>query len=258
VTTLTADPEPPPTYLGSVTSRAGVPIYVDLRDERARRLIAAGGNFNPPTLAMWHSLINQDRWTYVIDIGANYGEMLANGGLPRGARIIAVEPNPRVRPFLRKTLSALEGVELLDVALSDRDGKAEFLVHPTWSGMSRIVPDGSGGVVVPTTTLGSLLSAAGLPLRDLRVLVKIDVEGHEIAILHGVMEALPQLGNFAALIEVAHMSDAERDWITQRFAVFGLNIAAKRLQKIERLDAEGMRSSSIYDQDAVILRKGLP
>src|SRR5437868_8225510 len=139
VTTLAGDSEPPPSDVGSVKGLAGMPIYVDLRDERARRLIAAGGNFIPSTLAAWHGLIGEDAWTYVIDVGANYGEMLANGGLPRSAAIIAIEPNSRVLPFLRKTLSSLEDVRLLELALSDREGYAEFVENPTWSGMSRIV-----------------------------------------------------------------------------------------------------------------------
>ncbi len=252
---MTADSEPPPAFLGSVTGLAGVPIYVDLRDERARRLVAAGGNFNPPALAMWHALMAEASWTHVVDIGANYGEMLANGGLPKGARIVAVEPNVRVLPFLRKTLAQLAGVRLLEVVLSDREGSSEFLVNPAWSGLSRIVPRGQGNRMVPTTTLGRLLRAEGMPLGEMRVLLKIDVEGHEIGVLRGMTEELPALGNFAALIEVAHMSEPDRSWIAAHFDVLGWNTGTRRLQRTERLDGEEMKAASLYDQDAVIRRK---
>ena len=137
-------------FVGSVNGFDGKPIYVDLRDERGRRLIEAQGNFNPPTLAIWHGLLGEDDWTHVIDVGANYGEMLANGKLPKRAQIMAVEPNTRVLPFLKKTLSGLDGVKLFEVALSDREGHAEFLENENWSGLSRIVQGGSERTMVPT------------------------------------------------------------------------------------------------------------
>jgi FkbM family methyltransferase len=249
--------EPRQAFLGSVRSLTGVPIYVDLRDERARRLIASGGNFNPSTLAMWHGLLGEDDWTEVIDVGANYGEMLASGGLPRGARILAVEPNPRIVPFLRETLSSLEGARLLEIALSDREGHAEFLVDRAWSGLSRIVADGSGSTTVPTTTLGRLLTMAGMPLGDMRVVVKLDVEGHEVSVLSGALDALPTLRNFAALVEIAHLSDRERSWIARHFDVFGFDLRTRRLMRTDRFDREAMKSASLYDQDVVIRRKQL-
>jgi FkbM family methyltransferase len=228
---------------------------VDLRDARGRRLVEAGGNFNPPTLAMWHDLLGEDDWTHVIDVGANYGEMLANGKLPRGARIVAVEPNMRVLPFLRKTLSNLEGVRLLEVALSDREGHAEFLVNENWSGMSRIIHGGSEGTMVPTTTLGRLLGIEGMPPREMRVLVKIDVEGHEVSVLQGIIDALPILRNFSALIEVAHMSEQHAKWIFLNFDVFGFSLQTQHLQKTDSLHAKDLKARCLYDQDAVIRRK---
>jgi FkbM family methyltransferase len=177
--------------------------------------------------------------------------------LPRGARILAVEPNPRIVPFLRETLSSLEGARLLEIALSDREGHAEFLVDRAWSGLSRIVADGSGSTTVPTTTLGRLLTMAGMPLGDMRVVVKLDVEGHEVSVLSGALDALPPLRNFAALVEIAHLSDRERSWIARHFDVFGFDLRTRRLMRTDRFDREAMKSASLYDQDVVIRRKQL-
>jgi hypothetical protein len=45
---------------------------------------------------MWRSLLAERPWTHVIDVGANYGEMLVGVELPRAATVIALEPNPFV------------------------------------------------------------------------------------------------------------------------------------------------------------------
>jgi FkbM family methyltransferase len=242
-------------FLGSINGLDGKPIYVDLRDGRGRRLIEAGGNFNPPTLAIWHRLLGEDDWTHVIDVGANYGEMLANGKLPKSARIMAVEPNTRVLPFLKKTLSGLDGVKLFEVALSDKEGHAKFLVNENWSGLSRIVPDGSETTMVPTTTLEKLLKMDGMPLNEMRVLVKIDVEGHEVNVLRGMIDALPFLQNFCALIEIAHMNEIHIKWIVLNFDVHGFNMQSQQFQKIESLYPKDMKASCFYDQDVVIRKR---
>lgn len=244
---------PDESYLSFVNGLDGKPIYVDLRDERGRRLIKAGGNFNPPTLALWHSLLGEDDWTHVIDVGANYGEMLANGKLPESARVIAVEPNPRVLPYLKKTLANLEGVRLFEVALSNRSGFAPFQVNSSWSGMSRIVREGT--IVVPTMTFEALLDAEGTPHRDLRVLAKLDVEGHEIECLMSIQARLDSLSNFVALVEVAHMRDEGMQWILEKFDAFGYNPQTQSLHPVSSLRAEDLKALSLYDQDVVIRRR---
>jgi FkbM family methyltransferase len=243
-----------PRFLGWVKSLNGKLIYLDLRDERGRRLVAARGNFNPPTLAMWHDLLGEDDWTHVIDVGANYGEMLANGKLPKDAQIIAVEPNINVVPFLKMTLAGMDGVKLFEVALSDKEGRAEFFLNENWSGMSGIV-QGAGRTSVPTTTLKSLLVMDAMPLHEMRVLVKIDVEGHEINVLKGMTDALPIVRNFCALIEIAHLLEKDMMWVVRNFDVYGFDLRSQQLQKIESLYAGDMKASCLYDQDVVIRKR---
>ena len=153
--------EPPPFEFTSVRGATGQDIFVDPRDKRGQRLVEAGGNFNPLVLTAWHRLLKEDQWTHIIDVGANYGEMLLNGGLPPKANIIAIEPSPKIIPYLRKTLSHLNRVELLEVAVSDKAGEVDFEINDDWSGMSRIVGEGAGHIRVPTLTLNDVLRDAG-------------------------------------------------------------------------------------------------
>ncbi len=85
-------------------------IYLDLRDPRARDLAVARGNLNPGSLRLFQVAFGQRRWDYVVDVGANYGEMLAGlEGLEGRRRAIAFEPNRRLVPYLRRTFHDVEG-----------------------------------------------------------------------------------------------------------------------------------------------------
>jgi len=201
-----------------VIGPGGRRIYVDPDDQRAQALIKAEGNFNPPTLTLWQSLIDERAWTHIVDVGANYGEMLTGVTLA-DATVIAIEPNPHLSPHLARTLleSGLK-VEVIAAALSDRVGTVAMRIDRTWSGMSSVVPgqSQSDGHVIETrtvavTTLDSLIRERARGM--VRLLVKLDVEGHEVAVLRGLENLLPDLDQFAVLIEILHLGDEDLAWI---------------------------------------------
>jgi len=242
-----------------VLGQAGHWIHVDPADPRGQRLIASGGSLNPPSLAAWRLLLAEPGWTHVIDIGANYGEMLVNVGLPPGAAVIAAEPSPAVRARLARTLrEAGIAADILDAALSDTEGTARLRIDPSWSGTTRLArPEEVAGMAVPVTTLGAVLRGAGLALPSLRAVVKIDVEGHEAAVLRGAMAELPALGGFAALVEVLHATPATLAWIERHF-----HIEMLRLDEVPALVAVPsgrftamLGCRALYRQDVVLRRR---
>ena len=94
-----------------------------------------------------------------------------------------------------------------------------------------------------------------MPLHEMHVLVKIDVEGHEVNVLQGMIEALPIVQNFCALIEIAHMIEKDMIWIVQNFDVYGFDLQSRQLQKIENLYLQDFKVSCLYDQDVVIRKR---
>ncbi len=242
----------------SVLGATGHEIFVDPTDERGRCLVEKGGNFNPPVLTAWHRLLKEDRWTHVVDVGANYGEMLANGELPLQAQIIAIEPSPKILPYLRKTLSPLHRVTILDVAISDSTGEADFQVNSGWSGMSRIVGAGSGDIRVPTLTLVDILGTPDRQLDDVRALLKIDIEGHEIAALRSLADVIDRFANIVILVEIAHLSEPDIDWLFARYDVFALRLEGGQSELLGRSDVARLTADGRWDQDVVLRRKPLP
>ena len=131
----------------------------------------------------------------VADVGANVGMVsLALARACPHAEVFAFEPDRHVAALFQENLAlnpALRGrVRLVRQAAGDRDGAATFQPSSAVenNGIGRVVAGGAGhagAYEVPVVRLDTFFARAG---KD-PALVKIDVEGHELAVLvevHGV------------------------------------------------------------------------
>jgi FkbM family methyltransferase len=119
-----------------------------------------------------------------LDIGANIG----NHSLffsDRFASVVSFEPSARTYRLLECNAALVGNVRCHNFGLSDADREAAFAVHEANRGANRIAADGQ--VAAETVRLRRLDDVAGLP-GEIK-LVKMDVEGHEAAVLRGA-EAL--------------------------------------------------------------------
>jgi FkbM family methyltransferase len=121
----------------------------------------------------------------VVDAGANIGNHTVYFALVCGARLVhAFEPMRVAFATLRRNiaLNGLTNVVAHNKALGARDGSAEVLRHPeTNTGATALSLDRPGAY--PVTTIDSL----GLDRCDL---IKIDVEGSQLAVLDGATATL--------------------------------------------------------------------
>jgi FkbM family methyltransferase len=132
-----------------------------------------------------------------LDVGANFGThsiLFAASGV----KVVAFEPNQECRAY-SAAVAALNHLEIswIDVALGDHDGEVN-LHYPrteTWLGAIETSASGPapGGVADRLTTRVRLdlldRYAASLPA-GARILLKIDVEGGELAVLRGARSLL--------------------------------------------------------------------
>ena len=121
-----------------------------------------------------------------IDVGAHLGSVLSLmvQCSPQGQHV-AIEPIPYKYDWLQRKFSQ---VNLFQVALSDTEGQAEFYFQPQRSGFSGLQFHGAAGgnpqqVEILTVKLVRLDDLVG-PERPIG-LIKIDVEGGELAALKG-------------------------------------------------------------------------
>ncbi|MGY1708176.1 FkbM family methyltransferase [Geodermatophilus sp. SYSU D00758] len=173
----------------------------------------------------------------VFDVGANIGEF-TGAFRDLGARVVAVEPQPRLGDHLRQRFGSDPDVTVVATAVSDHPGEATLYctTADALATLEEARAEGASGpgaelewndtIVVPLQTLDALVAEHGTP-----VLVKIDVEGHEHGVVRGLTTARPSVffevnrpGAFDVLETLAargygeyYVRVAERpDWVSRR------------------------------------------
>lgn len=134
-----------------------------------------------------------------VDVGANYGThtLLFN---VNGVETLSFEPNPRCREvFLDLCAANSVKSEFLEVAIGELETQMAltFPVAQTWLGtLSADIAPPTGGraadiekIDVPVAPLDDYIDR----MRGLRVLIKLDVEGHEIKALMGMCNILREI-----------------------------------------------------------------
>jgi FkbM family methyltransferase len=166
--------------------------------------------FDPEELAILETRI-RDGFTF-IDIGANIGlyALFVAARAGPGARILAVEPQPKVfdRLVYNIRLNPFGTVKAVACAIADKPGELTMFLDPKNSGESsvKIVASSEARTVrVPATTLLDLIRSEGFGRVDA---VKLDVEGAEDIILEPFFrDAPPELHPSFLIVE-----DGSRQW----------------------------------------------
>lgn len=164
--------------------------------KRLRRLLAPGNTF--------------------YDVGGNAGFFTLFGAHCVGpaGRVVAFEPNRANVAALRRhvALNGLDNVEIIEAAVSDSDGTAEFVMeesleqgHLTSLGHPADLGAGKQAVRIPTVSLDSLVASGRVRPPDV---MKIDVEGAEFLVLQGARETLQKYR--PSLVIEFHNPDMDR------------------------------------------------
>lgn len=233
-------------------------IYVDKTDSRGRALLRTQGDFNPLASQLWRLVSGLEAsWDVVLDIGSNYGEMLAGADLSGAKRIIAFEPNQQILPSLRRTVAELPWhVDVRAVAVGSRSDKVRFFSDRSWSGKSHVEANttiSEGDELVDMTSIDEVLQND----RFGTAIVKIDVEGLELDVLEGMHTFVKQTPLVVVMLEILHMSVQQVSVLTRSHAVFLMTSDGSGLVRLPTDDpmAAGviLHDGSTHRENAVLV-----
>lgn len=218
---------------------------------RRRELRLRRGRWNERELGLLPFIVDPKR--LAVDVGANSG-VYVHELLRLGAPVLAVEANPVFAAHLRRCYGREARIE--QAAASDAPGEVELRIPRVNLGLATVAAcnalDGADcdTVTAPAVTLDSL---ATRPVGFL----KIDVEGHELAVLKGG-EAMLRRDRPAILIEA---EERHRPGAVESVRAFleplgyrGFMLDGGRLVSIDRFDAG--RDQAFDPRDLAVLNSG--
>jgi FkbM family methyltransferase len=234
-----------------------------MNDMRAKRII---DNFPTPlypsTNDIWQHLVRFNEWDSIVDIGANYGEMSCIAFLFRTSEDIPIflfEPSKALMSNLKLTFGKAKNIHLHEKAISNQDKTVYFRNFSNNSGKSNITheyPDLSK----PKVAIEQVEAITLDRVNDLgkRILIKIDVEGHETEVLQGARSLIECSSEMAILIEanqvnvnqiVSNFPDLKP------FAYFRLSGKLKPLSKKKLKVLNTSTNYNMYHHDIVLMKK---
>lgn len=141
-----------------------------------------------------------------IDIGANKGEfsLLAAKIVGKEGNVLAFEPEPNNCYWLKKSikLNTYQNIRLYELALSDADGISKLYLGEKsgWHTLLANQPQRNKGIItINIRTLDSILEESNY--RSINI-IKIDVEGAELKVLHGAYKTLLNNNDIILLLDI--------------------------------------------------------
>ena len=202
--------------------------------------------------------------TTYIDIGANIGyyAIMESKMVGEEGTVIAIEPSPSNVDLLKRNLAKNKttNVKVLQCAVSNQLGSAEFFLSHQ-SNLNTFHPNGSAyqhlsgkTLVVSKETVPNLARSYGKP-----DLIRMDVEGHEVAVMQGMIEEVKSGAISPNIIFETHLTryDSGNDMrhvLTQLFALgYSIPLAASSYEVGSRIIEElGYRSTQSIFTDGYV------
>jgi FkbM family methyltransferase len=186
----------------------------------------------------YRKIIGENR-DLIFDIGANCGDKAAIFA-KLAKRVVCVEPGSDAVHALRRRFRRNPKIAIIPKGVGESDAPRQFHQF-MYSGFNAVNPrlvearhpelEKISVSTIPMTTLDSLIQEFGMPFY-----IKIDVEGHESAVLHGLSQRVPLISFECILPEFGEETKQciERLKKMAPAAVFNYTLEADPPTKLER------------------------
>lgn len=209
----------------------GRPMLLDLEDQGISRTLILFGQRELEHKVMLERVLKPGM--SVLDIGANIGyyALMELSLIGSEGSLIAVEPSPSNVALLRRNLE-LNGhgaIEVHQLAVSDKVANRPFFMS-AMSNLNTFHDTGTGAlhlkgetIDVTTTTVPKIMEGRKLDL------IRMDVEGHEVEVLAGLLPAI-ESGEMAPMVifethQSRYAPDHDITPVLQKFFARGYRVA---------------------------------
>lgn len=229
-------------------------LYVNENEDKGKSLIKRNGITQPRVVNFWKNAVEKVDPTIVFDIGLCYGEILFSTKYDNNTRLVGIEANVHLSPFILKAIKEHPNQKQINVIYalaSDCNSKKDFYIDKNRSGNSSVyfLENRPQSLInVDSITVDSMfLDQASLSKET--VLFKIDVEGHEWNVLEGMIQTIKGCNEFAGVIEF-NFSFLERvgidihkylNFLKEYFLVFPIG-TDNNLVNINHLNIDNLKS----------------
>lgn len=164
----------------------GLTMYLPRDSAFGSEIFVTGGDVDRGAEELFARSLNSDG--DVIDAGANIG-YYAMYVAPRANRVWAFEPDPRTLPNLKLNASRSPNIQVVDRALFSEAGEMLFDISGRQE-TSTLLDDAPGVGTSITVTVDTIDRFVAADPEITVTGIKIDVEGHDMAVLLGARETL--------------------------------------------------------------------
>lgn len=200
-------------------------LCVMVSDPRGKLLLKRGRPLQMRSFRVWNKMCQQGPWDLILDIGANYGEMIHYSNLKSQQRIICVEPNRQLVDHLKHNLQQYANAEVMNIAVGPKRGNGYLLPGFNHSGTAYISSDPSDN---PTEIFPLDEIVKNKPIK--RLLVKIDIEGGEYEVLKNTQVCQDYLTTFFA--ESNTFSLIQTKELLKKFDIFDIDSNIRPIYRI--------------------------
>jgi glycogen(starch) synthase len=207
----------------SVRYSHGGGLHLNLDENRARHVLRSRGVTQPLVQWAWRQINEIIAPTLVIDAGANYGEIVFSLVYDRAQSILIIEPNPYLHRYLAASVVEhpdRSKMSIIPLVLLNHAGEVNFLVDCKWSGTSSAIATpmdapykGDGPQItqqlrVAARSLEEIVHTHVKKGAERRFVIKLDIEGAEVAALRGAHRLFSAADRFAIIAEFNAVLDA--------------------------------------------------
>ncbi|HUD10504.1 MAG TPA: FkbM family methyltransferase [Candidatus Saccharimonadales bacterium] len=215
----------------------GLKIYLDTRDIAVVPHLALDGIWEPQITNAWLSMVGPE--DTILDVGANFGYfglLAAQKTNKKKSKVIFIEANPHLIPYINKTLSLNwynEQSVVENFAVSDTEGTVTLNVLKDYIGSSSIQTvekldsymhdkmhlELSEAISVQSVTIDSYCKKQ--KIKEIN-LIKMDIEGYEDKAYAGMREIIKASPNVTLFVEFTRDGyDNPKTFYEQMLADFG-------------------------------------